>query len=161
MKLLFFAAIFFAFSVSLLLTQENSKNVIGKYDYKQWLKETGWTIDPKDQYIPSDSVISLLKPIVEEQKLGFVIFAGSWCGDTKSELHKIVSVLKALGVESNQVQIYGVDRDKYEPSFTSKRMAIKKVPTLIITYQNEELSRIEEFPQKGSTWELDILRIFQ
>lgn len=160
MKLLIYAAIFFAFSIS-IFSQENSNIIIGKYDYNQWLKETGWIIAPKDQYIPSDSVISLLKPIVAEQKLGFIIFAGSWCGDTKSELPKIVSVLKSLGVELTQIPIYGVDRDKYEPSFASKRMNIKKVPTLIITYQNEELSRIEEFPQKESTWELDILRIFR
>lgn len=143
------------------LFSQNDNMLVGKYDYEQWLKEANWTVNENNQYIPSDSIIKLLKPIIAEQKIGFIIFAGSWCGDTKSELPKIASVLKALGVELKIVPIYGVDRDKYEPSFTSKRMMIKKVPTLIMTYENEELSRIEEFPQKGSTWEQDILNIFR
>lgn len=158
-QLIILVIIFLSFGV---LNAQDSKNmVVGKFNYEQWLQETGWSTQDSVKYNPSDSVILLLKPIVEEQKIGFIVFAGSWCGDTKSELHKIISVIKALGVDLINLPIFGLDRDKYEPSFTAKRMNIQKVPTLIITYQNEEIGRIIEFPEKGSTWELDILRIFR
>lgn len=159
MKIVIFAIVLISLSVTSKAQNENM--LVGKYNLEQWMSEAKWSIEEMNKYFPNDSVINLLKPIVEEQKIGFIVFGGSWCGDTKSELPKIFSVLKSLGVDIQKIPIYGIDRDKYEPSFTSKRMMIKKVPTLIITYQNEEMFRIEEFPEKGSTWELDILKNFR
>ncbi|HRP01402.1 MAG TPA: thioredoxin family protein [Candidatus Kapabacteria bacterium] len=157
----FFVLLFVFTTISAAYSQSTPKIITGKFNLDTWIKECDWKIDPQSSYTPSDSVINLLKPIVKEQKLGFTIFAGNWCKDCKSELPKIMSIANALGISSADIVVYGLDKDFYEPSFAAKRMQITKVPTLIITYQGEELSRIEEFPQKGSTWELDILRIFQ
>lgn len=142
-------------------SQEASKAVVGKYDINQWFEKTGMDMANVDKYVPNDSVISLLKPIVKEQGINFIIIAGSWCKDCKSELPKIVSILNELGIDKSKVPVYGLDKDFYDPSFIAKKKLIRKVPTLIVTYQNEEMSRIEEFPKKGSTWELDILKMFQ
>ncbi len=148
-------------SIDMIYAQKKDEIIItGEFTWNDWQAKSGWDLSQTVTYTPSDSIIKLLKNNLSEGEFAFILFGGSWCGDSKSEMPKIMAVIKSLGFE-NKVKILGVDRDKYEPSFTAKRLNIKKVPTLILTYNGEEMSRIVEFPREGSSWETDLLSIFQ
>ena len=90
--------------------------------------------------------IDMMKTFHDSKQISYEIFAGSWCGDSKEELPIIFSIFDKTGIDTTKYKIYGVDRDKEEPSGIAEQKNIEKVPTLIILSQGREIGRIVEFP---------------
>lgn len=131
------------------------KYLVGTFTWEEWQKEMNWKLD--SSFKIDESKIELLSKIIKVKNITFNIFGGSWCGDTHTELPKIIEIFSKAGVESKNFTLFGVDRKKFEPSYTFVEFQIEKVPTLIILSQGKEIGRIVEFPEKD--WLTDILNI--
>jgi len=131
------------------------KILVGVFSWVDWNKEMNWKI-PQD-YCINLSNCAHLADLINKKKISFLIFAGSWCGDTKSELPKIIKIFQSC--EIPKYEIIGVDRAKYEPSMRFVEYNIERVPTLVILSDRKEIGRIIEYPKKD--WFEDILEIIE
>lgn len=131
------------------------KILVGVFSWVDWNKEMNWQI-PQD-YCINLSNCAHLADLINKKKISFLIFAGSWCGDTKSELPKIIKIFQSC--EIPKYEIIGVDRAKYEPSMRFVEYNIERVPTLVILSDRKEIGRIIEYPKKD--WFEDILEIIE
>jgi len=131
-----------------------SINELGQAPYASWFN-TGF-----DSYIPDPSVIDALKKI-SYKELTIEIFFGSWCGDSKREVPRLVKVLSSVSVPEKQIKLIGVGGTdsiyKRSPNGEDKGKGVYRVPTFIIYKAGKELGRINEFPVY--TFERDLLAI--
>jgi thiol-disulfide isomerase/thioredoxin len=133
--------------------EKAGKIIVGKITWDDWKKDAGWSDYSAIDYSPTDLVE--FREIVNSD-ISFILFSGSWCGDSKSEVPKIFKLFSQAGKE-NKIKLYGLDRMKDEPSGIAKLYKIEKVPTLIILRDNQESGRIIEYP--AISWEKDIMQI--
>ncbi|MGA2298573.1 MAG: hypothetical protein ABSG15_13590, partial [FCB group bacterium] len=60
---------------------------------------------------------------------------------------------------TDKIDLYGVDRQKQEPTGTATLYKLEKVPTMIIFAGESEIGRIVETPKKS--WDEDIVDIIR
>ncbi len=118
-------------------------------------KQFPWFYYGYQAYQPKDSVISLLKK--ESSQLSFLIFAGSWCGDTQKELPAFYKVADAMGVNNEQIQLVMVDRKKQTVFMKTSVLGIKPVPCIIVYKNGKEIGRFLELSKVSM--EVDLLEI--
>ena len=87
----------------------------------------------------------------------FVVFAGTWCGDTKDLLPKFYKVLIEAGIDQHTVELYGVNRKKEALNIEHTLYNIKNIPTIIVMYQAREVGRIIESVSTSIEEELDAI----
>ncbi|HTQ65624.1 MAG TPA: thioredoxin family protein [Puia sp.] len=91
----------------------------------------------------------------------FLIFMGTWCGDSKREVPRIFKILDYCGVKSGNIKLIMMDsRDsvyKQSPTHEERGLNIHRVPDLLIYSNNKEMGRIVESPVV--TLEKDMLAI--
>lgn len=123
--------------------------------YNQWF-EGQYT-----NYTPKAEVLQELRTTLEDKE--FILFLGTWCGDSKREVPRMLRILKEAGVAESRIRIIALDRrpGKYKtsPEGLEKKYYIKRVPTLIILSQGQEINRIVERPWRSL--EEDLLVITQ
>jgi thiol-disulfide isomerase/thioredoxin len=162
MKTAIYILLFLIFGVNMLLAQNEiytdslgKKILVGTFSWDDWQKEMNWKLDSAFKLDAAKA--GELEKICKEKEITFKIFAGSWCGDTRSELPKIMEIFSNSGISANLFTLLGVDRKKFEPSFAFAENQIEKVPTLIILSTGKEIGRIIEFPHVD--WLTDIIKI--
>ena len=111
------------------------------------------------EYAMDSNTANQLKPLVNNKR--FLIFMGTWCGDSRREVPRMYKLLDYLGVSPSQVQLINVNNNdsayKQSPGHEEKGLNIHRVPDLIIYDEKRELGRIVESPQ--ISWEKDVLAI--
>jgi tetratricopeptide (TPR) repeat protein len=119
-----------------------------------------WYKTNYDSYNPNAEIVSQLKKIRSEKFTVKVIF-GSWCGDSKREVPKMMKVLSAIGFPEKNIQMIGVsdsvDLYKQSPRHEEKGLNIYRVGTFIVYKNNKEIGRIVEYPVESI--ERDLLKI--
>lgn len=140
--------------------KSEKKVIVGKFTWDNWCDSSGWK-QCKVDYNITDEKKSQLEKLLTESNFEIFLFAGSWCGDSESEMPKIINILDFIKFDKKKLYIYGVDRQKREPSNTALMFKIEKVPTLIISDEYGEVGRIVEFPENGQLWEDAILKIIK
>ena len=96
--------------------------------------------------------------IAETQKgAEFLVFLGTWCGDSRREVPRLLRILDDAGVEHSRVRLYNLDRSKTSRDGLAERWAIERVPTFIVLRRGHEVGRIVERPR--STLEGDLLSL--
>ncbi len=142
-------------------TPDNPNNifVIGEVSWKDWQKKTGWDSTLADSYNPDKQKSANLNQLVDSQNVTFLIFGGSWCPDTKSELPKVYKLLNSANISINKARLFGVGMNKQEPSGTAALNHVGKVCTVIVLKNGSEIGRIIENPQSGESWEDELLNI--
>ncbi len=158
-KLIIFLLLIFSITYN-SISQDTEKVLIGDVTLEQLTKELGWKFDDNKKYAPNDSIVNILNGYIRDEGFGFLVVIGTWCKDTKEQLPYIISLVKKLNM-TNKLKIYALDKNKQDPNMFGRRMGILKVPTFILTYLDEEMARFEERPSEGSSWEADLLRVFQ
>lgn len=88
-----------------------------------------------------------------------LVFFGTWCKDSVSEVPKILRILDTAGNKNLRLTLYGVDRAKKEGIGMSERFNIQRVPTTVVLRDGIELGRIEETPATSN--EEYLLRILE
>lgn len=91
----------------------------------------------------------------------FLIFMGTWCGDSRREVPRIYKLFDYCQVKSEQVQLVMVDSHdsvyKQSPGHEERGLNIHRVPDLLIFEKKGEIGRIVESPV--ASLEKDLLAI--
>lgn len=107
------------------------------------------------RYRFTPEVIDQLRKI--DSKLEIVVFFGTWCGDSRSEVPKFLRVFDTAANGNFSLRMYGVDRSLRDGNGLSESLGVERVPTFIFFSGGKELGRIVEKPRK--TIEEDFLAI--
>ncbi|MCX8490833.1 MAG: thioredoxin family protein, partial [Cyclobacteriaceae bacterium] len=147
----------------ILFAQKMDADLLGICSISQLEKDpySRWYTQNFDAYTPNTQVVEALKK-TNSLKYNIKIFFGSWCGDSKRELPKMIKLLEKLSFPQKNLTLIGVDDStevyKQSPQRQEAGMNIFRVPTFIIYENNREVGRIVEYP--AETMERDLLKIF-
>ena len=161
MKKVFVTAFFFL-SMS-LFAQNVEPKLLGTVSEDALRKEpySSWFVKNYEDYRPNQDIIIQLKnyPL---SIYTVKIFFGTWCGDTKREMPKMMKVLDQIGFPKSNITFIALDNDdnayKQSPKHEEKGMSIYRVPTFIVYEKGKEIARINELPVQST--ERDLLQIF-
>ena len=113
------------------------------------------------EYKVDETQLPELKKLLKNKNIA--IFMGTWCGDSRREVPRILKVLDAAGVKEKQTNIVmlssEVGKYKQSPQHEEKDKNIFRVATIIISEGKKEIGRIIEFPKESL--EKDLLRILK
>ncbi len=125
-----------------ILAGHASVSILEQPNYKTWYDKSynAYTIDTvTGKQIQSDF-----------KNKSMDIFLGSWCGDSKREVPRMLKVLQYAGIDTARVNLIFVDNStttyKQSPQHEEKEKNIHHVPTFIIYDGNKEMGRIVESP---------------
>jgi tetratricopeptide (TPR) repeat protein len=108
-----------------------------------------WYKPGYENYQPNATVVDQLKKIKPEKAAIKIVF-GSWCGDSKREVPRMVKTLHAAGFTDKNIQLLGVSSHsevyKQAPNREEKELNVYRVPTFIVYLNNKEIGRINEYP---------------
>jgi thiol-disulfide isomerase/thioredoxin len=138
-------------------TDDKGRTVLVGLLERQYLEQTPPYSEWMQGEPPQIAIIEAIKAKTEAKNWRFTVFLGTWCGDTRRELPRLLQVFDALGIEPKQYQLIGLDRQKSSPEAWEKEQDIRYVPTILVYYQGKYLGRIIEKPKK--TLEEDILKM--
>jgi thiol-disulfide isomerase/thioredoxin len=80
----------------------------------------------------------------------FIIFMGTWCGDSRREVPRMYKLLDYCGVGANRIQLIMMNSYdsvyKQSPSHEERGFNIHRVPDLLVFEDEKEIGRIVESP---------------
>lgn len=110
--------------------------------YKNWY-QSGY-----DVYTPDSLIISQLIGLLKGKQID--IFLGTWCGDSRREVPRMMKMLEQGGVDQLQIRLIFVSNEsnsyKQSPQHEEAGKNILRVPTLIVYEEEKEIGRIIEYP---------------
>lgn len=120
---------------------------------------SNWYLPNYNAYSPGSSVLVSLRPALRNKKIQ--IFMGTWCGDSKREVPRMLKVLNSCGMPPSDIEIINVGHGEHDykqsPTHEERGKDIHHVPTFIICQDGKEINRIIETPLESL--EKDLLRI--
>jgi thiol-disulfide isomerase/thioredoxin len=118
-----------------------------------------WFTKNFDSYIVDSTTASQVKPLLHNKR--FVLFMGTWCGDSRREVPRIYKILDYCRVKPTQIQLVNLNNSdtayKQSPQHEEQGLNIRRVPTLLIFEDQHEVGRVVESPV--TSLEKDILAI--
>jgi len=125
-----------------MLIGECSKKALQKAPFNEWFDKNYST------YKVNDTLTLLIKPLIGEKT--FILFMGTWCGDSKREIPRMLKILEACDVKRSAIKLVMVDNHdstyKQSPGHEEAGLNIHRVPTMIVYENGHELGRIVESP---------------
>jgi hypothetical protein len=120
-----------------------------------------WFANNYDQYVVDSATCLYVAPLLKDKKI--TLFMGTWCGDSRREVPRLLKILDCCGFPTEQLTMIMVsnqpDMYKKSPGHEEYGRNIFRVPTLIIDGLSRELGRIIELPVVSL--EKDLLRILR
>jgi hypothetical protein len=120
-----------------------------------------WFQPAYEQYVVDSATCVFIRPLLSGKKI--TLFMGTWCGDSRREVPRILKMLDCCGFPPDQLQLVMVsnqpDLYKQSPEHEEAGRKILRVPTLIIESGGHEWGRIIELPVVSL--ERDLLRILR
>lgn len=99
-------------------------------------------------YKVNDSIASAMTPLLSNKK--FLLFMGTWCGDSRREVPRMFKILHSSGIKDSQVKMVMLDDHdstyKQSPQHEERGLNIHRVPTLVVYENDSEIGRIVESP---------------
>lgn len=118
-----------------------------------------WYLPNYNGYSPDSGVLTPLRAGLRNKKIQ--IFMGTWCGDSKREVPRMLKVLHLCGLPPSRIEIINVghgEQDyKQSPTHEERGKDIHHIPTFIVYQDGMEINRIIETPIQSL--EKDLLRI--
>jgi len=120
----------------------HTKEDLQQPPYQEWFNKnySDYTVDA--------AAAGQLKSLLKNKH--FEIFMGTWCGDSKREVPRMLKLLEYAGVKSSQIKMVMVDNhdSSYKQSSTheEKNKNIHRVPDLLVYDGEKEINRIIESP---------------
>jgi thiol-disulfide isomerase/thioredoxin len=106
-----------------------------------------WFAENQKGYTPDQNALNNLK--ANKDSVNFVVFGGTWCGDTKYVLPKFFSLTDAAGFSQDRITMIGVDRGKKTIQHLTEAFNIVNVPTIIVMKNGKEIGRVVEYGKYG------------
>lgn len=107
-----------------------------------------WFSANYNAYQPNAATTERLVPAVKHMRME--IFLGTWCGDSKREVPRMLKLLQNVGVDSNAISLIFVDNAstayKQSPQHEEQGKSIFKVPTFLVYNKRKLVGRIVESP---------------
>lgn len=103
-------------------------------------------------YTPRKDVVERIASA--KGRYDILVFFGTWCKDSVSEVPKILRILDTAGNKDLRLTLYGVDRSKKEGLGMSEKFNVQRVPTMIVLRDGAELGRVVEYPATSNEEEL-------
>lgn len=120
-----------------------------------------WFQKGYDLYQPEASVVKKLIETITAYQIE--VYMGTWCGDSKREIPRLIKLFGALNMPKENVKMIAVRGDgefyKQGPNEETLGRNIHRVPTIIISKNGEEVNRIVEDPVMSL--EADLLAIIE
>lgn len=120
-----------------------------------------WYDDSYNSYAVDAAAAKQLQPLLQNKSIE--VFLGSWCGDSKREVPRMIRILEQAGMDTARLSLIFVDNStgsyKQSPQHEERGKNIHHVPTFIIYDDKKELGRVVESPV--SSLEKDLLAILQ
>jgi thiol-disulfide isomerase/thioredoxin len=130
----------------------------GTFRWSDWKANSGWTKTDAADYTPNPQDAEQLgKAFNLDPSLHIVVFAGSWCGDSKVDVPMFWKLIRAADISETRISLYGVDRTKRDSTSVPQSYRITNVPTYVFIKDGKELGRVTEHP--AATLEKDFLGI--
>ncbi len=111
-------------------------------NYKAWYDQS------YQSYIVDTVSARQLQPLLKGKIVE--IFLGSWCGDSRREVPRMLKILALAGLDTNHIPLVFVDNTeknyKQSPQHEERGKNIHHVPTFIVYDKKTELGRIVESP---------------
>jgi thiol-disulfide isomerase/thioredoxin len=118
-----------------------------------------WYTKNFEAYTVDSSTTSQLKPLLKNKQ--FILFMGTWCGDSRREVPRMYKILDHSQVKQSQIQLINLNNSdtayKQSPAHEERGLNILRVPTLLIFENGREIGRVVESPV--ISLEKDILAI--
>jgi hypothetical protein len=156
-------------SISPILINQLSKDsrgndmLLGKCTRSALLQSpfADWFRPNYDSYIVDSFTCNFIRPLLAGKSI--TIFMGTWCGDSKREVPRVLKMLDCCGFsEKNLTLVMVSNKDslyKKSPQHEEAGKNIVRVPTIIIQQKGAEIGRIIEFPK--TSLEKDMLSILR
>ena len=114
-----------------------------------------------DSYLVDSFTCNFIRPLLAGKTI--TIFLGTWCGDSKREVPRVLKMLDCCDFSPNNLTLVMVSNKdslyKKSPQHEEAGKNIVRVPTIIIEQKGTELGRIIEFPI--TSLEKDLLSILR
>jgi len=118
-----------------------------------------WYTKNFEAYAVDSNTANQIKPLLKNKR--FLLFMGTWCGDSRREVPRIYKILDYCQVKPSQVQLINLNNSdtayKQSPGHEEQGLNIRRVPTLLIFDNQHEMGRMVESPV--TSLEKDILAI--
>ncbi|MBU8893360.1 MAG: thioredoxin family protein [Bacteroidales bacterium] len=109
---------------------------------------TQWFKPEYDNYsIDKETLKSINPDLIPELEIFIVM--GTWCSDSQREVPGFIKITELLNLQSGQLVIIGVNKNKEADEIPIIRMDIELVPTFIFYKDGEEIGRIVESPEES------------
>lgn len=119
-----------------------TQSALQKAPFNEWFDKN------YSDYKVNDTISEKIKPLATGKT--FLLFMGTWCGDSKREIPRMLKIIKDCGIPASQIKLVMVDNHdstyKQSPGHEEMGLNIHRVPTMIIYENNNELGRIVESP---------------
>jgi thiol-disulfide isomerase/thioredoxin len=136
-----------------MLIGRGTADALKESPYGEWFNK-GY-----EEYGLKNDSIALLKPLLANKKV--MIFLGTWCGDSRREVPRMLKVLEAAGLPDKNIDLIMVsnhdDAYKLSPQHEEAGKSIFRVPTFIFYENGHETGRIVESPVV--TLEQDMIKL--
>ena len=110
--------------------------------YKEWFDKS------YNEYKIDTSSAEMIKLLLQNKTIE--IFLGSWCGDSKREVPRMLKVLQSVNFDTADIQLIFVDNSvkkyKQSPQHEEAGKNIFRVPTFVVYNKKREIGRIIESP---------------
>jgi hypothetical protein len=125
-----------------MLIGPSSRERLEQAPFGDWFNPnyTGYTVD--------SGIVKHLRPLIPGKQ--FLIFMGTWCGDSRREVPRIFKILDCCGVSPTQIRLVTLsdlqNEYKQSPGHEERNLDIHRVPDLLVFDGKKEIGRIVESP---------------
>ena len=131
--------------------EEEDPKLLGRCTAEQLGEEAfaGWFDKGYTGYVPNPHVMAGLQA-VDTAGVEFTVFFGTWCPDSQREVPRLLKLLDELEFPDADLTLVAVDdvaeAAKRSPTGEEKGMEIYRVPTIVVSRDDQEVARIVEHP---------------
>ena len=103
---------------------------------------------------PEPEVVAMLR---EAPPARIEVLFATWCHDSFEHVPPLLAALRAASNPGLAVELVGLDRDKMEPEGRGLLREVRRVPTVVVLREGQELGRVVETP--ATTMDRDVAEI--
>lgn len=141
--------------------QLNDTMLLGRNSLSQLYKQpyARWFVTNYNNYVVDTNTVLKIAPLLQNKTIE--IFLGTWCGDTKREVPKMIKILQTANVDTSKIHLIFVGRSdddrKQSPQHEEADKFIHNVATFIIYENGKEIGRIVETPNESLEKDIAII----